>query len=128
MVKTDVPEGLARRYFINKTDNVKDDDCYCGPGNINISEDFHLSLRLKYLNQLPAAYNTSLTTACQKWPKIADLKPYASFLSVYRLLVNNNTISFLTHCSHSCEVPLNFVPYSELSASLLLERYAIIRA
>lgn len=52
MVNAYVPEGFARRYFINKTDNVKDDDCYRGPGNINVSEDFHSSLRLKYLNQL----------------------------------------------------------------------------
>lgn len=54
MVNAYVPEGLARRYFINKADNVKDDDCYCGPGNINVSEDFHSSPRLKYLNQFPA--------------------------------------------------------------------------
>ena len=65
MVKAYVPGGFALRYFINKTNNVKNDDCYCGPGNINVSVDIHLSLRLKYLRSLQ--YAAGYSAVCFQW-------------------------------------------------------------
>ena len=78
MVKTYVSEGFAGRYVINKTNNVKDDDCYCGPGNINVSKNFHSFLR-------------QLQYAAYKWQQIGDLKQCAYFLSVYRLDISSST-------------------------------------